>query len=51
MKKRGSLVDLVCDECKEPIRSVLPHGGDVNYYEHEGRVYCESCSKTDFRCR
>ena len=45
MKKCGSLVDLVCDECKQPIRSTLPHAGDVDYYEDNGKVYCESCSK------
>ena len=44
MKKQGSLVDLRCDKCKEPIRSKLPHAGDVDYYEHEGEVYCKPCS-------
>ncbi len=45
MKKGGSLVDLRCDNCKEPIRSKQPHGGDVDYYEHEDKIYCERCSR------
>lgn len=46
MKKTGALTDVKCDGCDQPIRSELPHGGYVEYYEDdEGKVYCETCSK------
>lgn len=46
MKKVAFLTDVICDKCKQPIRSELPHGGYVECFKNKyGNIYCMRCKE------
>ena len=45
MKETGALLDYAkCSKCNGSINSEFQHGGYVEYYMEDDKIYCKKCA-------